>query len=207
MPCHSSSGSRHHECVHSKNRYLKKFSDEAPCPFRSPCGMRGLQTRSRSDSGRRCRGTHRRYSYWRGIGKWPKSMLCRQVVMNHPEPTADARLRHFLCHRQGHFDADMHAWLQQIAGDDARAIVIEAETGQPPPMLQLALHCASQTLKDEITNQPGFALQFLERATPACDSLRSRYLQVWVAELMDLARSAVARYVADSVLTELIKPR
>ena len=127
--------------------------------------------------------------------------------MNHPEPTAEARLRHFLCHRQGHFDADMHAWLQQIAGDDARAIVIEAETGQPPPMLQLALHCASQTLKDEIANQPVFALQFLERATPACDSLRSRYLQVWVAELMDLARSAVARYVADSVLTELIKPR
>ena len=126
--------------------------------------------------------------------------------MNHPEPTPESRLRHFLCHRQGHFDADMHAWLQQIAGDDARAILIEAETGQPPPMLQLALHCASQTLKDEIANQPGFALQFLERAAPAFDSLRSRYLQVWVAELMDLARSAVARYVADSVLAELIKP-
>ena len=127
--------------------------------------------------------------------------------MNLPEPTPEAQLRHFLCHRQGHFDEGMHSWLQQIAGDDARAILIEAETGQPPPMLQLALHCASRTLKEEIANQPDFALQFLERAAPAFDSLRSRYLQVWVAELMDLARSAVARYVADSVLTELIKPR
>ena len=127
--------------------------------------------------------------------------------MNHPEPIAEAQLRHFLCHRHGHFDVDMDAWLRQIAGDDARAMRIEEQTGQPPPMLQLALHCASQTLKDEIANQPVFALQFLERATPACDSLRSRYLQVWVAELMDLARSAVAKYVADSVLTELIKPR
>ena len=127
--------------------------------------------------------------------------------MNHPEPIAEAQLRHFLCHRHGHFDVDMDAWLRQIAGDDARGMRIDEQTGQPPPMLQLALHCASQTLKDEIANQPVFALQFLERATPACDSLRSRYLQVWVAELMDLARSAVARYVADSVLTELIKPR
>ena len=127
--------------------------------------------------------------------------------MNLPEPIAEAQLRHFLCHRHGHFDVDMDAWLRQIAGDDARGMRIDEQTGQPPPMLQLALHCASQTLKDEIANQPVFALQFLERATPACDSLRSRYLQVWVAELMDLARSAVARYVADSVLTELIKPR
>ena len=126
--------------------------------------------------------------------------------MNQPEPTAEARLRHFLCHRQSHFDKDMHAWLQQIAGDDARAILIEAETGQLPPRLQLALYCAGQTLKDEIANQPDFALQFLERAAPAYDSLRSRYLQVWVADLMDLARSVVARYVADSVLAELIKP-
>ncbi|WEE79818.1 hypothetical protein LZ683_10905 [Comamonas testosteroni] len=126
--------------------------------------------------------------------------------MNHPEPIAEAQLRHFLCYRHGHFDADMHAWLQQIAGDDARAMRIEEQTGQPPPRLQLALHCASQTLKDEIANQPGFALQFLERAAPAFDSLRSRYLQAWVAELMDLARSAVARYVADSVLAELFKP-
>lgn len=36
--------------------------------------------------------------------------------MNHPKPTAEARLRHFLCHRQGHFDKDMHAWLQQSKG-------------------------------------------------------------------------------------------
>lgn len=100
----------------------------------------------------------------------------------------------------------MQAWLNQIADDDARAVLIEAETGQPPPRLQLALHCASQTLKDEIASQPGFALQFLERATPAFDSLRSRYLQVWVAELLDLARSVVAKYVADSVLAELLKP-
>lgn len=126
--------------------------------------------------------------------------------MNLPEPIAEAQLRHFLCHRQGHFDADMHAWLQQIGGDDARAMHIEAKTGQPPPMLQLALHCASQALKEEIANQPVFALQFLERATPAFDSLRSRYLQVWVADLMDLARSAVAKYVADSVLAGLLKP-
>ncbi|MFN3735547.1 hypothetical protein [Comamonas testosteroni] len=126
--------------------------------------------------------------------------------MNHPEPTAEARLRHFLCHRKGSLDANMQAWLHQIADDDARAVLIEAETGQPPPRLQLALHCASQTLKDEIASQPGFALQFLERATPAFDSLRSRYLQVWVAELLDLARSVVAKYVADSVLAELLKP-
>ena len=126
--------------------------------------------------------------------------------MNLPEPIAEAQLRHFLCHRHGHFDVDMDAWLRQIAGDDARAMRIEEQTGQPPPMLQLALHCASQTLKDEIANQPVFALQFLERATPACDSLRSRYLQVWVADLMDLARSVVAKYVADSVLAELLKP-
>ena len=126
--------------------------------------------------------------------------------MNLPEPTPEAQLRHFLCHRQGHFDAGMDAWLRQIAGDDARAMRIEEQTGQPPPMLQLALHCASQTLKEEIANQPVFAWQFLERATPAFDSLRSRYLQVWVADLMDLARSAVAKYVADSVLAELIKP-
>ena len=126
--------------------------------------------------------------------------------MNLPEPITEAQLRHFLCHRQGHFDADMDAWLRQIAGDDARAMRIEEQTGQPPPLLQLAMYCASQPLKEEIANQPGFALQFLERAAPAFDSLRSRYLQAWVAELMDLARSAVARYVADSVLAELIKP-
>lgn len=142
----------------------------------------------------------------KGSGKCPKSKLRRQIGMNLPEPIAEAQLRHFLCHRQGHFDEDMHAWLQQIAGNDARAILIGAETGQLPPLLQLALHCASQTLKDEIANQPGFALQFLERAAPAFDSLRSRYPQAWVADLMGLARSAVARYVADSVLAELIKP-
>lgn len=126
--------------------------------------------------------------------------------MNLPEPIAEAQLCHFLCHRQGHFDADMDAWLRQIAGDDASAMRIEEQTGQPPPLLQLAMYCAGQTLKGEITNQPGFALQFLERAAPAFDSLRSRYLQVWVADLMGLARSAVAKYVADSVLAELIKP-
>ena len=126
--------------------------------------------------------------------------------MNHPEPIAEAQLRHFLCHRHGHFDVDMDAWLRQIAGDDARAMRIEEQTGQPPPMLQLALHCASRTLKEEIANHPDFALQFLERAAPAFDSLRSRYLQVWVADLMDLARSVVAKYVADSVLAELLKP-
>lgn len=126
--------------------------------------------------------------------------------MNHPEPTPEAQLRHFLCHRQGSFDADMDAWLRQIAGDDARAVLIEAETGQLPPLLQLAFYCAGQTLNDEITNQPGFAKQFLEHAGLAHDSLRSRYLRAWVAELMDLARSAVARDSADSILVELIKP-
>lgn len=127
--------------------------------------------------------------------------------MNHSEPTAEARLHHFLCNRKSQFDADMHAWLQQIAGDDARAILIEAETGQLPPKLQLALYCAGQTLTDEIANQSGFALQFLKRAAPAYDSLQSQYLRFWVAELMDLARSAVAKDAADSVLAELIKPR
>lgn len=126
--------------------------------------------------------------------------------MHHQEPTLEAQLRHFLCNRKGQFDADMHAWLQHIAGDEARAILIEAETGQQPPMLQLALHCAGQTLKDEIANQLGFALQFLEHADTAFDSLRSRYLRAWVAELMDLAWSVAARDAADSVLVGLIKP-
>lgn len=126
--------------------------------------------------------------------------------MHHQEPTPEAQLRHFLCHRKGTLDAEMYAWLQQIAGDDVRAMRIETETGQPPPMLQLALYCAGQTLKDEIVNQPGFALQFLKHADTAFDSLRSRYLRAWVAELIDLARSAVARDAADAVLDELIKP-
>lgn len=126
--------------------------------------------------------------------------------MNYPEPTPEAQLVHFLCHRQGHFDADMDAWLQHISGDDERATLIEADTGQLPPMLQIALYCAGQTVKDEIANQLGFALQFLEHADTAFDSLRSRYLRAWVAELMDLARSAVARDTADTVLYELVKP-
>lgn len=97
--------------------------------------------------------------------------------MTHPEEKPEAKLFHFLCHRQGHFDTDMEAWLRQIAADDARAVLIEAEAGQLPPMLQLPLHWAGQTLKGEIMKRPGFAKQFLEHAGPVHDSLRFRYLR------------------------------
>ncbi|QXZ10720.1 hypothetical protein KUF54_05800 [Comamonas sp. Y33R10-2] len=60
----------------------------------------------------------------------------------------------------------MQAWLHQIADNYARAVHIEGEAGQLPPMLQLPLHCAGQTLNDEVVNQKGFTQQFLEHADP-----------------------------------------
>lgn len=128
-----------------------------------------------------------------------------QDGMVHPEETQEVRLRHFLCNHKGQFNANMHAWLQHIGGDDAHVMRIEAETGQLPPMFQLARYCADQALKAEVANQPGFARKLLEHAHQAHDSLQSRYLREWIAHLMDLARSKVGQDAADSVLVELIK--
>lgn len=101
------------------------------------------------------------------------------------------------------------SWLEAaLASPDnpgVHATCIEAKTGKPPPMLQLALYFAGQTLIEEISNQSGFAKQFLGHAGPACNSLQSRYLRIRAAELMDLARSPAAKEAADSVLEELIK--
>lgn len=99
----------------------------------------------------------------------------------------------------------MNAWLQQIGGDDAHVMRIEAETGQLPAMCQLALYCADQAFKAEIANQQSFARSFLEQAQQAHDSRQSRYLREWITRLMDLARFKAGKDVADSVLVELTK--